>query len=349
MLTWPGQKVKSNNINYTRSQHLDSYLKDETLGRSTVKVSADDTTYDTVFATVSEYTLVLRVHFPAAALGDGVTPKPIMQLRGVVATHPWLDDKGNVKGFDPISTERAFRESKLLLGQAVNQVVRRLQVDPPNILEITDPGLRAKNPGKKLDPQQSKNADLPPSYETLLNRSTPQVNLPNIPTKFPDLDVLDREKLEELLNNDVAFLDHCNKLPYSLELQQLVSVKYQELATLATENLSRQRELQELYDSAKTKHEKLKMVVEEFKVLEKRQDLLQGKPDVAVLIKELRKEKQMALDESDKLAEAWLKGGRCKDTMEDFCRDFLETRNLYYLRAAKEQLLNQQKNSHPMV
>lgn len=272
-----------------------------------------------------------------------------MQTKGVVAKHPWLDRLGRVTGFDPISSERAFRESRLLLGQAVKQVVQQLQLHPPEILEITDDQLGKMQGGKRK--QQERNptksssmngADLPPSYDTLLN--PPQVDLPTIPSNFPDLDGMDRVALNELLNSDVVFLEYCNTLPVTSQLQQLVSDKYQELAKLANENLSRQSELQELHKSIQSAHDRLKMVVEEFQILEKQQDALHGKPDPHKIKLELAKAKKEAFDESETLAEEWLEQGeQCATTMDQFCRDFLEKRKIHHMRAAKVQILRHQQ------
>ncbi|KAL7580004.1 hypothetical protein ACA910_004994 [Epithemia clementina (nom. ined.)] len=348
-----------NSSGHSRSQHLESYLKDDILGRSTMKVSQDDTTYDTVFATVAEDTLILRVHFPAA-VSSSVTRPPDMQLKGVVATHPWLDNIGRIVGFDPISSERAFRESRILLGQAVKQVVQELQLNPPVVSEFTDSHLESMQPRKKRAAQAqrkppapsrtlgasdaSNESDSPPSYETLLGSGAAQVDLPSIPTNFPDLETMDRTALDEMLNNDVVFLDYCNNLPVTSELQKLVADKYEQLVSLASENLSRQTELQELHNSTKAVHEQLKMVVEEFKTLEQQQDALLEKPDPQVLIRELTQARRRAYEDSEKMAEAWLlQGERCAETMDEFCRAFLEERKIHHLRAAKVQILSQQQ------
>ena len=310
----------------------------------------DDTTYDTVFSTVSQDTLILRVHFPATDPGATVIRAPDMQLKGVTATHPWLDSIGRVTGFDPISSERSFRESRKLLGEAVKEVVQQLQLNPPTVIEFTDSHLADQQPKKRTSEKRQNppptNDDSPPSYDTVLNNASPprqSVNLPSIPAQFPDLEGMDRDALDELLNNEVVFLDYCNNLPVTSELQQLETEKREQVDKLAAENLSRQSEMQELHESTKRLHEKLQTTVEEFQALEKQQDTLQEKPDPSTLIRELNKAKKKAFDESEKLADDWLdKGDKCEETMDEFCRTFLEIRKIHHVRAAKIQILSHQ-------
>ena len=280
-----------------------------------------------------------------------------MKLTGVVASHRWLDGIGRVTGFNPTSSDRAFRDSKLLLGHAVKQVVQEMQLNPPSVSKFTDAGLekmQSKNK-KKTTTSGSTSADSPPSYESYMNdsatgsgsfttqASSQPVDLPLIPQHFPGLEGMDRDALDELLNNDVVFLDYCNNLPVSSELDQLVSEKYQEAEKLAAENMSRRAELQELHGSTAKLHERLKATVEEFKTLEKQQDALQEKPDKRILIRELTRAKRESFEESEKLADDWLDNGdKCADTMDSFCRTFLEKRKIHHLRAAKIQILSQQ-------
>ena len=326
---------------------------------------SDDTTYDTVFATTTGNTLILRVHFPALAYGAQNAQAPEMKLTGVVATHAWLDSIGKVTGFSPITSDRAFRESRLLLGQAVKQVVQELQLHPPTISKFTDAQL-ANMPGNKnfTPPAQqqqqstssSSSMEAPPSYETLLNSPPPEpapstvaaaastVELPPIPTEFPELETYDRDALEELLKDTVVFQAYCQSLPVSRELQQLVLDKNAEAAKLAQENLTHQETLQAAYERTQHLQQQLKDVVSDFQTLERQQDALCETPDPRVLLKELHIAKREAFDDSEQMAEDWLdRDDECAATMTQFCRDFVEARKVHHLRAAKMEILQRQE------
>eukprot|EP00522_Entomoneis_paludosa_P013642 CAMPEP_0172440356 /NCGR_PEP_ID=MMETSP1065-20121228/998_1 /TAXON_ID=265537 /ORGANISM="Amphiprora paludosa, Strain CCMP125" /LENGTH=333 /DNA_ID=CAMNT_0013189147 /DNA_START=282 /DNA_END=1283 /DNA_ORIENTATION=- len=333
-----------------------------------MKVSTDDTTYDTVFSTVSGDTLILRVHFPALAFTPGASVRaPEMKLTGVVATHDWIDGIGRVTGFNPCSSDRAFRESRLLLGPAVQQVVQEFQLNPPTVTKFQDAHLRKMQTKKSAASASSSSQDTrgsngsmaPPSYDTLLasnesNTSTyvpetyvpetaVRADLPPIPSDFPELNTMEREELESMLSDDVAFLSFCNNLPISQQLQLVAAEKSQETAELAQANLDQQGALQKLHEETTQLQAQLKGVVAECRDLESQQDALQEKPDAKILIRDLTKAKKMAMEKSEQMADDWLdKGPGCADTMHDFCQSFLEERKIHHLRAAKIQILKAQ-------
>lgn len=124
---------------YTRQQHLDSYLQDPLLNRSTRKVSHDDTTYDTVFQTKDQYVLILRVYMATSTNMN--VPAPKMMLVSIRATHDWLDGKMRVIGYRPIQNEYEFAKSGLSLSQAINNVVQHFQLYPPRNIVILDDSL----------------------------------------------------------------------------------------------------------------------------------------------------------------------------------------------------------------
>ena len=119
-----------------RNVHLSSYLNHPVLKPSTRKVSADDTTYDTVFQTTNGFALIVRVYVPA----DN-TKAPQMTLNGVIASHNWLDIRMRVIGYAPILSDQSWRSSKLKLGDAVYAVIHHFQLHPPSISQVVDENL----------------------------------------------------------------------------------------------------------------------------------------------------------------------------------------------------------------
>jgi len=107
--------------------------------------SLDDTIYDVVFQTTAQQNLILRVKVPLTSSFAYACPE--MTLAGVKARHPWLDsfDK-RITGYEPLQSESSWKMSGLLLGKAVTAVVQHMQLNPPQILEITDKGLAAIQP-----------------------------------------------------------------------------------------------------------------------------------------------------------------------------------------------------------
>ena len=131
--------------------------------------------YDTVFQTTNGFALILRVYVPS----DGRT-SPTMHLHGVRASHLWLDIRMKVIGYSPVSSDQAWRNANLKLGDAVYAVIHHFQLTPPSIQEITDQNLRrlqeTLSPSRHIretTPQQQQNNNHPasarpppPSYES---------------------------------------------------------------------------------------------------------------------------------------------------------------------------------------
>ena len=128
-------------------------------------------------------------------------------------------------GYKPIQSEQAWKDSGLLLGEAVHAVVKHMQLNPPEIIDITDKGLQSLNKHRKFSngnkksgsksPTRSGNGsrrnrsasnnstDAPPGYhvvaESATSKPAPDVPMPSIPSSFPEVKDLDRADLDELM------------------------------------------------------------------------------------------------------------------------------------------------------
>jgi hypothetical protein len=287
-----------------------------------------------------------------------------MTLAGVRARHAWLDNQMRVTGYSVIHSQDTWHQSFLLLGPAVHQVVTHLQLNPPEILEITDVGLRSIQPKSHSNPAAAgsvhnaaassaspfpkrppQNAgatnhsmsamDAPPDYESLLN--VKDIDMPDIPREFEPLEPLTREELEELLQGDeLDFHSFCNKLPISDTIQSIASSVVDENALMACANLDRQEELNELHTKVTGLQKQLEKKVKAFQELEQKQDALIAPPDMRDIIRQLAKAKKQAFDESEQMADDWLEEG---GDVKDFLDGFLEKRVVHHVRAAKMELL----------
>jgi hypothetical protein len=179
MFSWSKTNKPGKSNGYTRQQHIVSYLTDPTLKPSTRKIN--DTTYDTVFQTRDQNALILRVHM-ASSLAIAA---PKMTLVGVRAVHPWIDSKMRVVGYPRIQSDKAFVSSGILLAQAVNDVVKQLQLNPPSQLVIVDAGLKTLQDSIRVTAgnghaqsngagHQQANGNQPPSYGSQFRQSALQ-------------------------------------------------------------------------------------------------------------------------------------------------------------------------------
>ena len=333
----------------------------------------DDTTYDTVFQTTKGDTLILRVNFP---LGSSFAAAcPVMTLVGVKVRHPWIDKNSSsmrITGYDPIQSEQAWNGSKLMLGEAVHEVVKNFQLNPPQILEITDNGLRsiqsngARNAGSSSTntrsptrtPPRSGNSlyqsrsndsqnDAPPSYNIVAEAEStpaPEIPMPRIPTKYSEVDRLSREDLDELLSDELEFKAFVHKLKIFDELDAIRSTRLDENVVLANENLERETKWKTLQNEVKAEHSSLTTKLNKFSKLEEQQNAICAPPDTKSTMKKLQKAKKEAFEESEELAENWVEYG--EGSVNDFVKNFLEKRKIHHMRAAKIEIL--QHGQHRM-
>merc|ERR1711933_169405 len=214
-------------------------------------------TYDTVFQTTKGDTLILRVNFP---LGSSFAAFcPIMTLVGVKVRHPWICDNSSsmrVTGYEPTQSEEAWNDSKLLLGAAVHDVVKHFQLNPPQVLEITDKGLQsiqnktASSPGSRTPtrtPPRSGNNyfsksstttqnDAPPSYNVVAEAEStpaPEISMPSIPLNYDEVQNLSREDLDDLLSDDLEFRAFVHRLKIFDEIFSIGSSRLDENVILA--------------------------------------------------------------------------------------------------------------------
>jgi hypothetical protein len=294
-------------------------------------VCLDDSTFDTVFQTTAGDALILRVHL------DAMAGAPAMTLVGVRATHPWLDSRMRVVGYPNIQSDQDWQSSRMLLGAAVHEVVKHFQLQPPQLLEISDPGLRRLQTTLVDRSGSSKTKDVsrdaPPDYESLFQ--VPE--MPKVPTQFDEfLGTMSREDMEQLLDDELDFLTFFTTLPAYQKIQKLGNSVIEENVVLAQANLKKEAQLKELHDEVTSLQTSLKAKLETFEAFEQEQNRLCAPHDTKQVLEKLSKAKKQAMDESEAYADEWVdEGGDGKE----FVKVFVTKRKLHHVRAAKMERL----------
>lgn len=282
-----------------------------------------------------------------------------MSLAGVRVRHDWVEGRGmRIVGYSAIENETKWKQSGLSLGQAVHTVVQHLQLNPPEILEITDAGLRAIQPpssrfrndtGSSNGGASRNSSAAPPSYDAHMQTvkrkpqfpPAPDVPLPTIPQDFSDLlDTKSTEEIENLLKNELDFLTLVNNLDVSKEIQRIAKSKQEETEKMARENLEYEEKLKSIRSEVESLKEVLSQKVKTFEVLEKQQNALCAPPDLRATLRKLKEAKKEALDESDNFAEEWVEDGA--GNVDQFVKDFIAKRKVHHSRAAKMEILQEQ-------
>mmetsp|Transcript_59021 Transcript_59021/g.144408 ORF Transcript_59021/g.144408 Transcript_59021/m.144408 type:complete len:423 (-) Transcript_59021:45-1313(-) len=351
---------------YTRAQHLQSFLDDPTLKRSTRRVSSDDTTYDTVFQTTDGDTLILRVNVPLKSSFAAFCPA--MTLAGVRLRHPWVDSSNprtmRITGYGPILSEEAWKSSGILLGDAIHAVVKHLQLNPPQIIEITDKGLQSlnkhrtysnangvssnshsSNSGTRSPPRSgnggSNHDDAPPGYHVVAESTTttraPEVPMPQIPKSYPEIKDMDRADLDDLLDDELEFLALVHKLKVFDQIFTIGSSRLNENVQLANDNISKEEKWNTLKSEVKELQKTLKTKVSNFNKQEEKQNAICAPPEKSSTLRKLNQAKKEAFEESETIAEEWVDYGG--STVDEFLKSFLAKRRVHHLRAAKAEIL----------
>lgn len=341
--------------------------------------NVDDSTFDTVFQSVTGDTLILRVHWPPTASGMIVRP-PAMTLAGVEARHPWIDSRMRITGYDPIQTSDAWIDANIHLGVAVHTVIQHLQLNPPTIIRFVDPGLSAIQAKKQSQaaatppppppayhdsmvakkPVQGASARASHSHTTVANAAVQNIEWPIIPPQFKELDSLSRERLEELIQNELEFRTFTNQLDI---MQQYNVIQQQQLnknVTVAKSNLQYESEIQQLHDNITKLHAELQSKVKAFQELEQQQDKILQPPPISQIVRELTKAKKEAYAQSEQIAEQWLRQQHevssssintgengSGNSISTFIETFTTVRKLQHVRAAKLELVQRQPQLPP--
>jgi hypothetical protein len=74
---------------------------------------------------------MLRIYLPA-----DVNRTPSMTLHGIRATHPWLDNGMRVTGYRQTANDQSWRDSNMMLGDAVYEILRHFQENPRECLSL---------------------------------------------------------------------------------------------------------------------------------------------------------------------------------------------------------------------
>jgi len=255
-----------------------------------------------------------------------------------------------VVGYSQIESDQSWQSSRILLGAAVHEVVKHFQLQPPQLLEITDAGLKRlqSNLGggggsnragasQHVRYDSSTSNDAPPDYESLFQVP----DMPEIPTNFDEyLDSMSRDDMQQLLDDELDFLSFVSTLPAYKKLQELGSSALNENVETAEANLKEEARLKKLYDEVTSLQSSLQTKLTAFEALEAQQNKRCAPPDKKLVLKQLQKAKKQAMDESESYADEWVEEG---GDVQEFVKTFMEKRQLHHVRAAKIERLQAQK------
>lgn len=321
----------------------------------------DDTIYDTVFQTTSGLALIIRVYLPINAA------TPSFTLHGVRATHEWLDVRMKVIGYSPIVNDQSWKNSNLKLGDAVYTVIHHFQLNPPNVMEITDVNLRRLQESITGEARGGYSQSAPPAYQghnasnstvreqerlahslgdaaTSIKHSPCDVSdeevnslIPSVPNSFPALETMAMSELKQLLNDESSFESFIQQTLEVVTLNELKQSIVSANVDAARANLMYKERVDQQNAEMDSLRDGIQSKLERYNKLNEDRLALTRPPDLSGTLKDLNHAKKEAYHDSEAIADDWIESG---GDVSDFVKKFMEVRELYHARAAKAERLS---------
>jgi Modifier of rudimentary (Mod(r)) protein len=151
---------------------------------------------------------------------------------------------------------------------------------------------------------------------------------------------LEPQVVQNLLEDEIAFMQHCNSFEYTQILVTMVESALERNHAQAQASLDQQSSLEELHQQVRDLEQQLQGRVAEFDKLKAQQDKICQPPPLKEVQRMLNRVKRAAFDESEQMAEEW-GGTSSSSSTTEFFREFVERRKVHHVRAAKLELLLQ--------
>jgi hypothetical protein len=158
---------------------------------------------------------------------------PILRILDPGATHPWLDSSGRVADIAELYN---WEERSSDLGQVVQKALTEFCTRPPHI----NPALIA---AQKVQNNWVQTLPTPPQQTTSSSAENSQIIQLTVPNAFPELETLDQKSLQELMENDAAFIKFFESLSVVSNAMQLRDSVRTGNVEKATENITLGRDI----------------------------------------------------------------------------------------------------------
>jgi len=153
--------------------------------------------------------------------------------------------------------------------------------------------------------------------------------VPPMPSAFPELKDMSSEKLQELLDDEGAFVTFFNQLPLITELDTIETSLRDDNVRLARENLMQKEPLERMKEDLLAQHEILHVQKREYDEKQTRLQQMIREFSRSKILERLEQAKTTADAESRDLQRAFRTSG-C-DNVEDFVRDYQALRERYHV------------------
>jgi len=302
------------------------------------EISASEFEADLEVQTKDQYKLTIRLPqgFPMTAPEIRISPQCTSQCIDaqmlVVKYHDQKVGEVSVAGTWTIHKD---------VGAMINDIRNTLYFNPPIRGGSRPSHLQPPSGGDVAtrNPRQSQSEPSQPHHTPHQNATGFGVHVPPLPTSYPELEKLSTEKLQELLDDEGAFVTFFNDLPLVKKLDALENQLRDENVHLAQANLLQKEPLDKLKEELLGQHEILQ--VQKHKYDEKQTELQQLVKECSTpkIMERLEQAKAAADTDSRDLQKTFRSGG-CED-LEAFIQDYQALRERYHILKFKLEKLKE--------
>ncbi|EEB14800.1 odorant receptor, putative [Pediculus humanus corporis] len=232
--------------------------------------------------------------------------KPSIRVQPPVK-HGWVSNNTDIDKAPGLLNFTAHSD----LGRVVQVIIREFQIRPPMVV-----GCFSNSIGKFI---------LPRNY--------------NFVSSFPELISLSNEELQLLNSNPDKLDDFVSSLKPCIDFNKLIESRFQDVETLAKNNLSKQGKLENVKKQIFSQMEQAKELKKSFEIKSKEFENLSQKYQPLNICHVLRLEAINSDEESEIIAEKFLNK---EIDIEKFLLEYVEKRKISHIRKTKEEKLSNQ-------
>lgn len=161
------------------------------------------------------------------------------------------------------------------------------------------------------------------------------------PLELELFSTLTHDEMNDILDDNRKMIPHLEAVPYVEQSKVILSSMIESNISKANDNLTQEESLTELFNQVIELQKSLKEKVDTFNDLKMRYEKLTQPMDMEEIIHRLRIGKRESMDESEEMASEWLHSEDAEEKVDDFLKDFIITRTIHHVRAAKVERLEE--------
>ncbi|OQS03448.1 hypothetical protein THRCLA_04251 [Thraustotheca clavata] len=327
-------------------------------------INIEQTIFDVVIRLPDSRTLTLRITLP----DDFPMQAPLIQTTSRVQ-HRWLDSQCHVAGHIDLASWSVHAD----IGRIVSDIINEFQRNPPAMAgrTMSTPPPAYHPPQPSITPAYnqpfyaaSQTQQQPPSYtqypasmlstpasyKSYSRESTPppqkpkeqyvHTQTPAIPTSFPELNELPTSQLENLVSDRQALKAYIRNMDSVINFMKLYEELLKGNTELAEKNLTFESTVADLQKDVQGLKTQVQAAQEVLNVKQARQQEILSRVRPDILVERVSQAAEEMDENTEDIGSRFTNG---EMDVNQFLSEYIPSRKLYHLRAAKVESFKQQQ------